>query len=276
MKNKQMLKTTLIAITGYLVAFLFALPYLHMLTTATKPYNELFMMPSLYLPTEWQWNNFVETFSNAPIGVYMRNSIIIALSATIIVLIVALPAAYYVARFRFRGRVSFLLLVLVTQMLSPVALVVGIYREVVTLGLVNTYLSLVLVNAAFNLAFAIWIMAGFFASIPSEIEDAAFIDGCSRFMALRKITIPLAMPGIATALIFTFIAAWNEFVIALTLSSTVDTRPLTVGINTFIGQYQVQWNYLFAAAFISIIPVVILFGSIQKWLVSGLTAGSIK
>jgi multiple sugar transport system permease protein len=276
MKNKQMLKTTLIAITGYLVAFLFALPYLHMLTTATKPYNELFMMPSLYLPTEWQWNNFVETFSNAPIGVYMRNSVIIALSATIIVLIVALPAAYYVARFRFRGRVSFLLLVLVTQMLSPVALVVGIYREVVTLGLVNTYLSLVLVNAAFNLAFAIWIMAGFFASIPSEIEDAAFIDGCSRFMALRKITIPLAMPGIATALIFTFIAAWNEFVIALTLSSTVDTRPLTVGINTFIGQYQVQWNYLFAAAFISIIPVVILFGSIQKWLVSGLTAGSIK
>ena len=95
-------------------------------------------------------------------------------------------------------------------------------------------------------------------------------------MALRKITIPLALPGIATALIFTFIAAWNEFVIALTLTSTVDKRPLTVGINTFIGQYQVQWNYLFAAAFISIIPVVILFGSIQKWLVSGLTAGSIK
>jgi multiple sugar transport system permease protein len=276
MRNKQMLKTTLIAITGYLVAFLFALPYLHMLTTATKPDNELFMMPSLYLPTEWQWNNFVATFTNAPIGIYMRNSVIIALSATIIVLIVALPAAYYVARFRFRGRVAFLLLVLVTQMLSPVALVVGIYREVVTLGLVNTYLSLVLVNAAFNLAFAIWIMAGFFASIPSEIEDAAFIDGCSRFMALRKITIPLALPGIATALIFTFIAAWNEFVIALTLTSTVDKRPLTVGINTFIGQYQVQWNYLFAAAFISIIPVVILFGSIQKWLVSGLTAGSIK
>jgi multiple sugar transport system permease protein len=276
MKNKQMLKTTLIAITGYLVAFLFALPYLHMLTTATKPDNELFMMPSLYLPTEWQWNNFVATFTNAPIGIYMRNSVIIALSATFIVLLVALPAAYYVARFRFRGRVAFLLLVLVTQMLSPVALVVGIYREVVTLGLVNTYLSLVLVNAAFNLAFAIWIMAGFFASIPSEIEDAAFIDGCSRFMALRKITIPLALPGIATALIFTFIAAWNEFVIALTLTSTVDKRPLTVGINTFIGQYQVQWNYLFAAAFISIIPVVILFGSIQKWLVSGLTAGSIK
>ena len=271
-----MLKTTLLAITGYLVAFLFFLPYLHMLTTATKPDNELFMMPSLYLPTEWQWNNFVDTFSNAPIGIYMRNSVIIALSATFIVLLVALPAAYYVARFRFRGRVAFLLLVLVTQMLSPVALVVGIYREVVTLGLVNTYLSLVLVNAAFNLAFAIWIMAGFFASIPSEIEDAAFIDGCSRFMALRKITIPLALPGIATALIFTFIAAWNEFVIALTLTSTVDKRPLTVGINTFIGQYQVQWNYLFAAAFISIIPVVILFGSIQKWLVSGLTAGSIK
>lgn len=276
MKTKGFIKTTIVALTAYAVAFIFAVPYLHMLTTATKPDDELFMMPSLYLPTDWQWNNFVETFDNAPIATYLKNSVIISLAATLIVLLVALPAAYYVARFKFKGRVIFLLLVLVTQMLSPVALVVGIYREVVTLGLVNTYLSLVLVNAAFNLAFAIWIMAGFFSSIPSEIEDAAFIDGCTRFMALRKITIPLALPGIATALIFTFIAAWNEFVIALTLTSTVDTRPLTVGINTFIGQYQVQWNYLFAAAVISIIPVVILFGSIQKWLVSGLTAGSIK
>ncbi|MFY9325657.1 MAG: carbohydrate ABC transporter permease [Candidatus Nanopelagicales bacterium] len=276
MKTKTFFKTTIISITAYAVAFVFAVPYLHMLTTATKPDDELFMMPATYLPSDWQWVNFIQTFENAPIGIYLRNSIIISLLATLVVLVVALPAAYYVARFKFRGKAIFLLLVLVTQMLSPVALVVGIYREVVTLGLVNTYLSLVLVSAAFNLAFAIWIMAGFFASIPSEIEDAAFIDGCSRFMAMRKITIPLALPGIATALIFTFIAAWNEFVIALTLTSTVDRRPLTVGINTFIGQYQVQWNYLFAAAFISIIPVVILFGSIQKWLVSGLTAGSIK
>lgn len=276
MKTKTFFKTTIISITAYAVAFIFAVPYLHMLTTATKPDDELFMMPANYLPSDWQWVNFIQTFENAPIGIYLRNSVIISLLATLIVLVVALPAAYYVARFKFRGKAIFLLLVLVTQMLSPVALVVGIYREVVTLGLVNTYLSLVLVSAAFNLAFAIWIMAGFFASIPSEIEDAAFIDGCSRFMAMRKITIPLALPGIATALIFTFIAAWNEFVIALTLTSTVDKRPLTVGINTFIGQYQVQWNYLFAAAFISIIPVVILFGSIQKWLVSGLTAGSIK
>ncbi len=276
MKTKTFFKTTIISITAYAVAFIFAVPYLHMLTTATKPDDELFMMPATYLPSDWQWVNFIQTFENAPIGIYLRNSVIISLLATLVVLVVALPAAYYVARFKFRGKAIFLLLVLVTQMLSPVALVVGIYREVVTLGLVNTYLSLVLVSAAFNLAFAIWIMAGFFASIPSEIEDAAFIDGCSRFMAMRKITIPLALPGIATALIFTFIAAWNEFVIALTLTSTVDKRPLTVGINTFIGQYQVQWNYLFAAAFISIIPVVILFGSIQKWLVSGLTAGSIK
>jgi multiple sugar transport system permease protein len=276
MKTSQFIKTALISLSAYAVAFVFAVPYLHMLTTATKPDDELFMIPATYVPTDWQWNNFVETFSNAPIATYLKNSLIISLAATLVVLVVALPAAYYVARFKFKGRNLFLLLVLVTQMLAPVALVVGIYREVVTLGLVNTYTSLVLVSAAFNLAFAIWIMAGFFASIPSEIEDAAFIDGCSRFMALRKITIPLALPGIATALIFTFIAAWNEFVIALTLTSTVDKRPLTVGINTFIGQYQVQWNYLFAAAFISIIPVVILFGLIQKWLVSGLTAGSIK
>ena len=168
MKTKTFFKTTIISITAYAVAFVFAVPYLHMLTTATKPDDELFMMPATYLPSDWQWVNFIQTFENAPIGIYLRNSIIISLLATLVVLVVALPAAYYVARFKFRGKAIFLLLVLVTQMLSPVALVVGIYREVVTLGLVNTYLSLVLVSAAFNLAFAIWIMAGFFASIPSE------------------------------------------------------------------------------------------------------------
>jgi len=204
------------------------------------------------------------------------NTLIIAGAATIIVLVVSVPAAYYLARFRFRTRNLILLLVLATQMFAPTSMVIGIYREMMTLGLVNTYLALILVNAGFYLAFSVWILSGFFASIPYEVEEAAMIDGCSKFSVLWRITLPLSLPGLVTAIIFTFITAWNEFVVALTLTSSPDIRPLTVGITNFIGLYEVQWHYVFATSLIAIVPVVILFIAIEKWLVSGLTAGSIK
>ncbi|MFM6842125.1 MAG: carbohydrate ABC transporter permease, partial [Candidatus Planktophila sp.] len=153
---------------------------------------------------------------------------------------------------------------------------VGIFREIVAFKLVDTYLALILVYSAFNMAFSIWILSSFFASIPKEVEEAAWIDGCSRFTTLTKIVLPLALPGLVTAFIFTFIAAWNEFVIALTLTSSPEHEPLTVGLTALIGQYQVQWNYLFAGSLIAIVPVVILFALIEKWLVGGLTAGSVK
>jgi multiple sugar transport system permease protein len=161
-------------------------------------------------------------------------------------------------------------------MFAPTALVIGIFREIVKLQLVNTYLGLILVYAAFNMAFSIWILTSFFSSIPKEIEEAAWIDGCSRFSTLTRIVLPLSLPGLATAFIFTFIAAWNEFVIALTLTSSPEQEPLTVGLTALIGFYQVQWQYLFAGSLIAIVPVVILFASIEKWLVGGLTAGSVK
>ena len=198
------------------------------------------------------------------------------------VLIVSLPAAYYTARHRFRGRSAFLLLVIATQMFAPTALVIGIYREVISVenllgvNLVNGYLALIVVNAAFNLAFAVWIMNAYIQTIPVELEEAAAIDGCSRLGILRRVTLPLALPGIVTAVIFTFIAAWNEFVIALTLTGTPDVQPLTVGVTVFIGQYDVSWQYLFASSLVAIVPVVILFILIEKWLVGGLTAGSVK
>ncbi len=161
-------------------------------------------------------------------------------------------------------------------MFAPTALVIGLYREFVSFGLVNSYLTLIVVNAAFNLAFSIWIMSGYISTIPVELEEAAEIDGCTRLGVLWRVTLPLALPGIITAVIFTFIAAWNEFVIALTLTSSPDIQPLTVGVTTFVGQYEIQWHYLFASSLIAIVPVVILFAFIERWLVGGLTAGSVK
>jgi multiple sugar transport system permease protein len=269
-------KVAALAALGWGVAIVFLLPYLHMLFTAVKPHTELFVTPARYLPETWQWGNFVEVWRVEPIWDYLRNTLIIAGLSTTLALAVSVPAAYYTARHRFRGRQAFLLLVLVTQMFAPTALVIGLYREMVSLGLVNTYTALVLTNAAFNLAFSIWILHGFFSSIPHELEEAAQLDGCSRLQSLRLVTLPLAMPGVVTAMIFTFIAAWNEFVVALTLTSTVSRQPLTVGVTSFIGQYQTQWQYLFAASLVAIVPVVALFAAIERYLVGGLTAGSIK
>lgn len=269
-------KALLLGAVAWAVALFFLAPYLHMLFTSLKGQDELFDSPPGYLPKGWVWENYVDVFDVAPIGEYLRNTLIIAGLSTLIAVGVALPAAYATARFRFRGRRPFLMLVLVTQMFAPTALVIGIYREMLLLDLIDTYTALILVNAAFNLAFSIWILHAYFSSIPVELEEAAMLDGCGRLQALVRVTLPLAVPGVITAVIFTFIAAWNEYIVALTLTSDENTRPLTVGVTSFIGQYEVQWQYLFAASLIAVVPVVVLFAFIERYLVSGLTAGSIK
>lgn len=265
-----------LTISAWVMGLLFFSPYLVMISTALKPKSEITAIPGSFLPKIWTWSNFTGVWKEIPLAGFIRSSFIISFSATVLVLLLAVPAAYYVARNKFRGRTMFLLLVLITQMFAPTALVVGIFREIVALHLVDTYLALILIYAAFNMAFSIWILTSFFQSIPSDIEEAAWIDGCTRFTTLTKVILPLALPGLVTAFIFTFIAAWNEFVIALTLTSTPEREPLTVGLTSLIGQYEVQWNFLFAGSLIAIVPVVILFALIEKWLVGGLTAGSIK
>ena len=269
-------RTITLTISGWIIGLIFFAPYFHMVLTALKPKSEITAIPASYTPHLWSWSNFTNVWKVIPLAGYLKSSFLVALCATVIVLLLAIPAAYYVARNRFRGRTAFLLLVLVTQMFSPTALVVGIFREIVKFHLVDTYLALILIYGAFNMAFSIWILSSFFSSIPVEIEEAAWIDGASRFGTLRRVILPLALPGIVTAFIFTFIAAWNEFVIALTLTSTPKHETLTVGLTSLIGQYQVQWNYLFAGSLIAIVPVVILFALIEKYLVGGLTAGSVK
>ncbi len=157
-------------------------------------------------------------------------------------MLVAIPAAYMTARHRFPGRGVFLLVVLVTQMFAPTSLVVGLYRQFFELNMINTYGALIITNAAFNLAFAIWILHGFFSSIPVEVEEAAALDGVGRVGMLRRIMLPLTLPGLVTATIFTFIAAWNEYVVALTLMIDDDKKPLTVGFRSYVTGYEQNWT----------------------------------
>jgi multiple sugar transport system permease protein len=259
---------------GWLVGLAFVAPYLEMLVTALKPEKEL--MRSSYLPTKWEWSNFVNVWKAAPIWQNMKVSLIVAGAATLVTLLCALPAAYYSARNRFWGRNGFLLLILVTQMFAPTALVIGIYREMVALNLTDTLLALILVNAAFNLPFCVWILHGYFASIPKELEEAAFLDGAGKIKALTRVTLPISLPGLVTAVVYTFIGAWNEYIVALTITSSPNRQPLTVAIPSFVTQYQEHWQYLFATSLIAIVPVVILFVFIERYLIGGLTAGSVK
>jgi len=274
-KNSR-IKSVILSLTGITVGFLFIFPYVTMLSTALKPKSDITDMPPTYFPKVYEWVNFIKVFQEIPFGMYMRNTLVISIATMIIGIIVAVPAAYYVARNNFRLRTPFLLLVLITQMFSPTSLLIGIYRELSIFNLVNTYQGLILINVSFNLAFSVWILSSFFKTIPVEIEEAASIDGASRFQTFRKISLPLAAPGIVTTAIFTFIAAWNEYVVAYTLASSPEKQPFSVGLSLLTGLYEVKWNFLFAGSLIAIIPIIILFISIEKYLVGGLTAGSVK
>ncbi|MGP3977804.1 carbohydrate ABC transporter permease [Streptomyces sp. 8N114] len=267
-------RTLVITAVAWLLAALFLAPYLEMIVTALRPADEL--RDRTYLPGKLNWSNFIDVWKESSLGDNLQVTLLISGGATVLVLLVSLPAAYYTARMRFKGRKWFLLLVLVTQMFQPTALLVGLYREFHQLEMLNSVWTLILTNAAFNLAFAVWILTAYIGSIPAELEEAAMVDGTSRFGAMIKVTLPLALPGVVTAVIFTFISAWNEFVMGLTLSTEPDKQPLTVGINNFIGAYTVQWNYLFAASVVAIVPVIVLFAFIERHVVSGLTAGSVK
>jgi len=261
---------------GLLAAAVVLAPYGVMLLTALKPEAELRTTPPQLLPIDWRPQNFWTVVRDSDFRSWLQVSLVVAITSTALVVVAAVPAAYFTARHRFAGRTAFLFLVLVSQMFAPTALVVGLYREFFELGLINTYAALILVNAAFNLAFAIWILRAFFASIPREIEEAAAVDGCGPAGALWRVVLPVASPGIVTAAIFAFIAAWNEYIVALTLMTDAEMRPLTVGITSYVTAYVQHWDLLFAASVIAIVPVVVLFALIEPYLVGGLTAGSVK
>ncbi len=264
------------AIAGAFVGLAFLAPYLIMVLDSLRTSSDVKTTPPSILPRVWQWDTYAQVLGDERFLAWLKTSVLIASGSTIIVVIVAIPAAFMTARHRFPGRGAFLLLVLITQMFAPTSLVVGLYRQFFELNMINTYGALIITNAAFNLAFAVWILHGFFSSIPIEVEEAAALDGASRWQVLRQVMLPLTLPGLVTATIFTFIAAWNEYVVALTLMIDDDKKPLTVGFRSYVTGYEQHWDQLFAASVIAVVPVVILFALIEKHLVGGLTAGSVK
>ncbi len=267
---------------GLLYLFVIALcifilyPFYVMLVTAFRSNAETTDMYFLHmLPTEWVWSNLKDICDRGVLR-YLLNSILLATGATAIAMVCGIPAAYAMARMRFKGRNLFLGFVIMSQMFSPVVLLVGISQLMNTLHLNDSIIGLMLINAAFNQAFAIWLLRGTFVSISPEMEQAACIDGCSTVSAMLRILLPMAAPGIVTTLIFVFINSWNEYTISTVLISTPTNKPITVGITQFSSFNMIEWQYLFAAALLATIPVIILFMCIEKHLAEGLTSGGVK
>ena len=273
---KKMILTILLYVAVVLICVFILYPYFVMFCTALKSRAEIFAKEGTILPIRAVWSNFSDIWSRAPMGRYMLNSFLVAGGSTIIAMICGIPAAYALARMKFKGHTAFLGVVIVSQMFAPVVLLIGIYKVMSTLGMGDSIWGLIFINAAFNQAFTIWLLRGTFLTISAEMEQAATIDGCNRLQAKFRVLLPVAAPGIVTTLIFIFINAWNEYTIALCLISTEELKPLTVGINIFNGYNMIEWQYLFAGSLFAILPVVILFMCIEKHLVSGLTSGGVK
>ena len=252
------------------------IPFLVTLVTSLKDVSEVYTSPPTWIPVEPTFKNYREVFERYPMGRYFLNSFIIAIGATLLNAAFSIPAAYATARLRFRGKKFFMYLLLMVQMFSPIIIIIALFRQMSIFGLLNSYLGLILVNAVFTLSFSIWMLSAYFLKIPFELEESAMIDGCNRFQAIVKILIPLAMPGLTATMIYTFINAWNEFVFALTFTTTPEMRPLTVGLYSFVGRWSIQWQYITTASILGIVPIVLLFMLVEKQLMSGLMGGAIK
>lgn len=252
-------------------------PFGVMFVTAVRPRDEIFTYPPTWGFSEFRWENFSEMWVKTNFGGALMNSLYVSVLSTAIALLLAIPAAYAMSRYRFRGKGLYRNFLLMTQMMSPIVLVLGLFRLMMALGLVNNLNSLVVTYAAFNLAFTIWMLQSYFNSIPRDLEEAAWIDGASHFTSLVKIFLPLAVPAMVVAAIFTFINSWNEFVLALTLMRSSEDFTLPVQIYAQVaGRYQVEWHHVMAGTVLATVPVAIVFSWLQRYLIRGMALGAVK
>jgi multiple sugar transport system permease protein len=252
-------------------------PFAVMLATALKPASEILTPHAEWLGSRLAFENFVSMWEATHFGRALWNSLMVSVTATVGALALALPAAYALSRHEFRGATLMRQFLLVTQMLSPIVLVIGLFRLLANLGAVDNLGAVSLVYAAFNIAFSVWMLQSYFETIPRELEEAAWLDGASRLTTLRRIFMPLAAPALTVTAIFTFIQAWNEFVLALTLLRREENYTLTIQIFSLVaGRYVIEWHHVMAATFAATVPVAILFAWLQGYFVRGMAIGGVK
>ena len=261
----------LVVVTGLLL-----FPFYWTLLTSLQPRGAIYKTHPSLLPEAFRWQSYLEIFQLRPFEVWLQNSFVIAAGTTALSMVLAIPAAYSLARFAYRGKRSLGMIVLVTQMLPASLIVVPMYLAFLRYGLLESKLGVILAHASMTLPYTIWMLRGFFETVPMEILEAAMVDGCSRIRAMLRISLPLAVPGIVGAGLYVFETSWNEYLFARTFISRGENMLVSVGISTFIGEYTVFWHQIMAAAVISAVPAFLIFFVFQRFLVQGLSSGAVK
>jgi len=228
-------------------------------------------------PTHLSVSNFVSVFTEQPFARWLLNSVVIAVATTVLGVFLACTSAYAFSRFKFPGRRAGLMSFLVSQMFPGTLMLIPLYIIIVQfLGLGSSYLGLILVYAITGIPFCVWMLKGYFDTIPRELEESALMDGASAAVIFYRIVLPLAKPAVAVTALFSFMTAWNEYIQAQTFMDKINMYTAPVGLKFFVGGFQQQWGYFAAGAIITAIPIVALFLFLQKYLISGLTAGAVK
>ncbi|TYC67048.1 carbohydrate ABC transporter permease [Stappia sp. BW2] len=260
---------------GFYVAFaLFPLYWL--VKIAITPDKLIFTEGTALFPSEFTFENFQTVLIATDFLSYFKNSVIVSVGTAAITTAIAAAAGYAFSRFVFRGKRLIIALMLITQMFPLLMIIAPIYKIVAAVGLLNSLTSLIIVYTAFNIPFATFLMQSFFDGIPKDLEEAGMIDGCTRFEALRKIILPLTLPGLGATLGFVFTAAWSELLFALMLINSNDTMTFPVGLLTFVSKFSVDWGQMMAAGVLALVPSCLFFIFIQRYLVQGLTSGAVK
>lgn len=264
------------AIAAQLVLLvLVAVPLLWMLSVSFKPPEEPFRIPTQLWPENPTWANYASAF-RPEFRRYLLNSTIVSVATVIVSVTAALLAAYALSRFRIPGARTILLFIIVAQMFPAATLIIPIFEIVRALDLLNSYVALVAAYVTITLPVATWMILGFVQNIPRDMEQAAMVDGASRLQAFWYIVVPAARPGIAASAVWIAVVVWQELLFALSLTTSRDMRTVSVGLSDFIGQYGVRWGELMAGSVVMSIPIIILFGVLQRHFVAGLTAGATK
>ena len=259
--------------------FLFALwclfPVYWLVATSLKQEREVLSRRPRIFFFEYQLDNYAAVIVDPATLSYFLNSMIVGLGSTFLALLIGVPSAYVIARYRFRGSSDFAFWILTTRMAPPVAVLIPFFVMYVTLGLNDSHVGLILAHVAVNLSIVVWLLRGFFEDLPFEMEEAAFMDGATCFQAFRQIALPLALPGIGAVGILSFLFSWNEFLFALVLADEA-VRTVPVGIYGFVGFQSIAWGRLSASSVIMIVPVVLFIVVFQRSLIRGLTVGAVK
>lgn len=254
-----------------------AFPFLWMLSSSFKSRREIFTRVPILIPQQPTLANYQYVLTQTPAARYFGNSLFVAISTTVLALILTTLGAYALSRFRFRGRRELGAWLIGGQMFPGVLMLIPLFVTLTRLNLVNTYAGLIIVYCVGAIPFSTWMLKGYFDTVPVELEEAAMIDGCSRLQGIWRVFLPVAAPGVAAVALFAFTSAWQEFMFAMTMMKDMNKYTLSVGINFFVGiAGSVVWGNIMAMAVLIIVPGLIIFLFLQRYMITGLTAGAVK